>query len=271
MARYGRAMHPLSAAVETLLRETARAVVLPRFRNLAASEIEEKSPGDHVTIADRESEAMLHAGLARLMPGSLIIGEEAYALDPGVMDGINEGPVWLIDPIDGTSNFAEGITPFGMMIALLNDGAREAGWMFDPVANRMCHALRGAGAFVDGNPITARETGGALPVAALAMQFLPPERREDLSGRAADKLDIVPIPRCAAEQYPRLALGQNDIALFERSLPWDHAAGALFLEEAGGIIRRTDGSAYHVGDGRSGLLGASSRRMWDTGARILFG
>lgn len=263
-------MHILSDSVESLLRDTARAVVLPRFRNLAASEIEEKSPGDHVTIADRESEARLYDGLSRIMPHARIIGEEACAADPGVLDGINDGLVWLIDPIDGTSNFAAGITPFGMMIALLNGGAREAGWMFDPIANRMCHAMRGAGAFVDGNKITARETGSALPVAALAMHFLPLQRREDLSGRSAGKLDIAPIPRCAAEQYPRLALGQNDIALFERSLPWDHAAGALFLEEAGGIIRRTDGSAYHVGDGRSGLLGASSRRMWDTGARILF-
>jgi fructose-1,6-bisphosphatase/inositol monophosphatase family enzyme len=101
------------------------------------------------------------------------------------------------------------------------------------------------------------------------MHFLSPERRAELEARSAGKLSVVPIPRCAAEQYPRLALGQNDISLFERSLPWDHAPGALFLEEAGGIIRRTDGSPYRVGDGGKGLLGASSRRMWDAAAEIL--
>ena len=89
--------------------------------------------------------------------------------------------------------------------------------------------------------------------------------------RAAGKLTIAPIPRCAGDQYPQLVLGVCDIALFERALPWDHAAGALFLEEAGGVIRRIDGSTYHVGDGQTGLLGASSQAMWDDAARVLFG
>jgi fructose-1,6-bisphosphatase/inositol monophosphatase family enzyme len=262
-------MHTLSKAVETLIRDVATAVILPRFRNLAASEIIEKSPGDLVTIADRESEERLHEGLSALLADARIIGEEACAADPKVMDGINEGTVWLIDPIDGTSNFAEGISPFGVMIALLAEGERIAGWMFDPVLGRMCHAAAGVGAFVGGERVYARECGADLPIAALAMHFLSPERRAELETRSAGKLSVVPIPRCAAEQYPRLALGQNDISLFERSLPWDHAPGALFLEEAGGIIRRTDGSSYRVGDGRTGLLGASSTRMWDTAAEIL--
>jgi fructose-1,6-bisphosphatase/inositol monophosphatase family enzyme len=262
-------MHPLSAPVEALIQDVAATIILPRFRNLAASEIIEKSPGDLVTIADRESEARLHDGLSVLLPEACIIGEEACAADPKVMDGINEGLVWLIDPIDGTSNFAEGISPFGVMIALLEEGDRIAAWMFDPVLGRMCHAAAGAGAFVDGERVYARECGADLPIAALAMHFLSPERRAELEARSAGKLSVVPIPRCAAEQYPRLALGQNDISLFERSLPWDHAPGALFLEEAGGIIRRTDGSPYRVGDGGKGLLGASSRRMWDAAAEIL--
>jgi fructose-1,6-bisphosphatase/inositol monophosphatase family enzyme len=136
---------------------------------------------------------------------------------------------------------------------------------------RMCHAARDQGAFINGERITARESGSALPIAAIATGFLPEERRADIERRADGKLSIVPIPRCAAEQYPRIALGTNDIALFERSLPWDHAPGALFVEEAGGVIRRNDGSEYRVGDGRTGLLGAASPRLWDEAARILFG
>jgi fructose-1,6-bisphosphatase/inositol monophosphatase family enzyme len=264
-------MHSLSPQVEALIRQTATEIVLPRFRNLLASEISEKSPGDHVTIADHESEVRLSEGLARILPEARVIGEEACAADPSVMEGINEGFVWIIDPIDGTSNFAQGIAPFGLMVALLNDGEREAGWMFDPVTARMCHAARDQGAFINGERITARESGSALPIAAIATGFLPEERRADIERRADGKLSIVPIPRCAAEQYPRIALGTNDIALFERSLPWDHAPGALFVEEAGGVIRRNDGSEYRVGDGRTGLLGAASPRLWDEAARILFG
>jgi fructose-1,6-bisphosphatase/inositol monophosphatase family enzyme len=260
----------LTIAVEALLRDVATEIVMPRFRALNADQISEKSPGDLVTIADQESEIQLAEGLADILPEAQIVGEEATAADPNLLNRLDDGLIWLIDPIDGTSNFAEGISPFALMIALLDNGVREGGWIYDPVANRLCHALRGQGAFVDHKPIQASETGAAHPVAALATRFMTPEKRSDVEMRAAGKLTIAPIPRCAGDQYPQLVLGQADIALFERALPWDHAAGALFLEEAGGIICRTDGRAYVTGDGGTGLLGASSQRLWDDAARILF-
>ncbi len=245
--------------------------MLPRFRKLAAHEVEEKSPGEVVTIVDRECEARLADGLHRLLPEAAIIGEEACAADPDRASHINRGLVWLIDPVDGTANFAEGKTPFALMVALLEDGRRSASWIFDPVANRMCRASAQRGAFVDGKRIRARETGATLPVAELGLKFLSPERREDVMRRASGKFEIAPFARCAGAQYPRIALGQNDIALFERTLPWDHAPGALFAEEAGAVVRRPDGSLYEVGDGGSGLIAASSQRMWDRAACILFG
>ena len=66
-------------------------------------------------------------------------------------------------------------------------------------------------------------------------------------------------------------LGQNDAALFERTYPWDHIAGALFVSEAGGVAKRPDGSAYRVGDDRRGLLVASTPALWDAIAALLFG
>jgi len=107
--------------------------------------------------------------------------------------------------------------------------------------------------------------------AALATYFLTKAEHAEIGRRATGHFTLVDIPRCAAEQYPRLALGQNDLALFERSHPWDHAPGALFLNEAGGRLLRRDGSEYRIGDGKKGLLGASSQRIWDEGARVLFG
>jgi fructose-1,6-bisphosphatase/inositol monophosphatase family enzyme len=124
---------------------------------------------------------------------------------------------------------------------------------------------------LNGQRIAARETGAALPIAELGMKFLSEDRRADVLRRVEGAFVIAPFVRCAAEQYPRIALGQNDIALFERSLPWDHAPGALFVEEAGAVIRRPDGSGYRVGDGRRGLIAASSQRMWDRAASVLFG
>ncbi len=264
-------MHALHAEVSALMRKVASEIILPRFRTLAAHEIHEKTPGDLVTIADHESEAFLTEALVRLLPEARVVGEEAVAADASVADGIANGIVWVIDPLDGTLNFAEGKHPFAVMIGLLVDGEREAGWILDPVTNRMCHAARGLGAFVDGAQIHAKPTGHALPVGAIAPYFLPPERKLELERRAASKIEVVAIPRCAGEQYPRLVLGQNDIALFERSLPWDHAPGALLLEEAGGKIARPDGSPYRIGMPGTGLIAAASPASWDEAARILVG
>jgi fructose-1,6-bisphosphatase/inositol monophosphatase family enzyme len=264
-------MHALDRSVSHLMTAVATEIVLPRFKNLRADEIEEKSPDDYVTIADKESELRLYDGLLRILPDAGVIGEEATAADPSLIDRAGDGLVWIVDPIDGTSNFAAGRAPFGIMVALVDNGTAQAGWILDPLSGRMCHAVLGGGAFVDGVPITARATGADLPITALATYFLSPDAHADLVERATGKLTLVDIPRCAAEQYPRLVLGENDIGSFERALPWDHAPGALFVNEAGGKLCRRNGSPYIIGDRQNGLLGASSPALWDLAARILFG
>jgi fructose-1,6-bisphosphatase/inositol monophosphatase family enzyme len=264
-------MSPVHAAVDGLMRKIGRDVVMARFRNLSAADIEEKAADDYVTVADKLSEERLTEGLLAILPGSHVIGEEAVAADPSLLDHIREGQAWIVDPIDGTGNYAAGRTPFAIMVALAERGEVQAGWILDPSTRRMCHAARGAGAFIDNRRIMARETGAALPVAALATRYLPADVREDVLARAAGRMTEVAVPHCAGEQYPRVVLGENDLALFWRSMPWDHAPGSLFVEEAGGRVARLDGSAYKVGDDLTGLLAAASPRVWDEAAHLLFG
>lgn len=256
--------------VGTLMRQVAADIVLPRFRQLGAQDIDEKSPGDPVTIADRESELRLAEGLARIMPNVRILGEEAAAADPRLLEGIDQGALWIIDPIDGTANFAAGMAPFAIMIALAHDGIAEAGWILDPLTGRLCHAVRRGGAFIDGERIVARGSGNERPVASLATQFMSREEGDALLARTAGLLTPAEIPRCAGEQYPRLALGQNDMSVFHRTLPWDHVPGILFLEEAGGKAARPNGKPYRFADGEQSILGASTPELWDRGAEILF-
>ena len=258
-------------AVSALMRQVGADVVMPRFQALAAHEVVEKGPGDLVTIADRESELRLGEGLAGILPEARIIGEEAVSADASLLDGIGDGLAWIIDPIDGTSNFAEGITPFAIMIALIDGGEVIGGWILDPLTGRLLHAAKGEGAFLDGRRITARPTGAALPVAALATHYLPTEIRADFEARAPGRLENVAVPRCAGEQYPRVILGQNDAALFWRALPWDHAPGALILTEAGGRIARFDGAPYRLAAPGFGLLAASTPQLWDEVRGILLG
>jgi fructose-1,6-bisphosphatase/inositol monophosphatase family enzyme len=179
------------------------------------------------------------------------------------MDKLGDALCWIIDPVDGTNNFAVGKPPFGILVALAEAGETIAGWIYDPLRERLCHAHRGQGAFIGEERIAARTTGAEPPVAAISLMFADPAQRAALKTRIAPHYTLVDIPRCAAEQYPRLVLGENDISIFERTLAWDHAPGVLFVNEAGGKVARFDGSPYRVDEDRKGLLGAASPALWD--------
>lgn len=257
-------MNTLDRSVLELMRTVTEEVILPRFRNLASHEIIEKAADDLVTVADREAEAALEEGLAKIDPSLAIVGEEAAHADAGVLDALS-GDCWIVDPIDGTHNFAHGHAPFGIILAQASGGECQSGWIYDCLSGRFCHAHRGEGAFVDGEATKAQTTGQDQPVAAISRIFLTEEQREQVDRKLAPHYTMVEIPRCAAEQYPRLALGENDVSSFKRTLAWDHAAGVLWLNEAGGKAARLDGSAYRVDEqSKPGLVGASSPAIWDT-------
>jgi len=253
----------LTQSVAAVMRDAAARAIMPRYQSLTADEIEAKAADDLVTIADTDAEAILAEGLARLLPEAAIVGEEAVHADPALMDKLGDALCWIIDPVDGTNNFAVGKPPFGILVALAEAGETIAGWIYDPLRERLCHAHRGQGAFIGEERITARTTGAEPPVAAISLMFADPAQRAALKTRIAPHYTLVDIPRCAAEQYPRLVLGENDISIFERTLAWDHAPGVLFVNEAGGKVARFDGSPYRVDEDRKGLLGAASPALWD--------
>jgi fructose-1,6-bisphosphatase/inositol monophosphatase family enzyme len=253
----------LSTAVETLMRHAANHAILPHYQRLTAGQIVEKAADDLVTIADGESEAILADGLAKILPEAAIVGEEAAHADPAILVRLAGDLCWIIDPLDGTNNFAAGRPPFGILVALAQSGVTIGGWILDPISGRFCAAQAGQGAWINGARITAKTTGQSPPIAAISLLFADPVKRAALKDQIAPHYTLADIPRCAAEQYPRLVLGVNDCSIFERTLAWDHAAGVLFLNEAGGKAAREDGSAYRVDDSRKGLLAAANPRLWD--------
>jgi len=257
----------LHQAMHVLLREVTAKVILPRYQKLATNEITPKLADDVVTVADHESEAMLGEELARIADIP-VVGEEAAFADESVFDRLG-GDCWIVDPLDGTRNFAKGQPPFGILIAMASGGEAHTGWIYDCLSDRFCVAHRGQGAFVNGERIIARPTGEDPPLAAISLIFLEAARRKAVKAAIADYRQV-DIPYCAAEQYPRLALGVNDLSYFERTLPWDHAAGALWLNEAGGKCARVDGSPYRVDRWRDkGLIGAASPALWEAMAERL--
>lgn len=254
----------LDAAVAELMRETAEKTLVKHYQRLDADEVSNKAADDVVTIADTESEIMLAEGLAKILPEAAIVGEEAAHADPAIFERLSDKLCWIIDPLDGTNNYAVGKPPFGILIALAQGGETVAGWIYDPLSGRLCTAHRGQGAWVNGEKLSAQGSGNDTPIAAISLVFVDKSKRASLMEHIAPHYTLVDIPRCAAEQYPRIALGQNDVSLFEKTLAWDHAAGVLFLNEAGGRAARPDGSAYRVDRHlEPGLIGAASPRLFD--------
>ncbi|HEX5657816.1 MAG TPA: inositol monophosphatase family protein [Polyangiales bacterium] len=257
--------------VEDVMRTVASQVIVPRFGALAHGDVEDKGDGDLVTVADREAEQLIAEALLDLLPGARVVGEEQTARQPDLLERLDQGDVWLIDPLDGTGNFVEGTPCFATMIALLSKGETVAAWLLDPLTDKMARAERGAGAWFGGQRMYADIDAPAAENlrGAVLVKYMPRALREHVQDRLPRISEALPGTRCAGAEYPAIATGQQDFAVFWRTLPWDHAPGALFVTEAGGVAARFDGAPYRVADERAGLLVARNRAIWDEAQRAL--
>jgi fructose-1,6-bisphosphatase/inositol monophosphatase family enzyme len=259
--------------VAELIREVAATIVLPRFRHLAEGDVRHKSPGDLVTVADQESERALTRGLTALLPGSAVVGEEAVAAEPRLVDRVGDaGAVWIVDPLDGTNNFAAGKTPFAVMVALARGGELVSSWILDVTGDHLTVAEAGSGAYRDGVRVKTRtdDPGAAGLRGVVAHQYLPPPLRSVARVNAPKLGRVSRGHHCAGYEYPAVATDEQQFALFWRILPWDHAPGALIVREAGGAVRHLDGSAYHPSDHERGMLVAPNDDVWHTVRDTLF-
>ena len=150
----------LDAAILALLREVSRTAILPRYQKLAEHEVSAKIADDVVTVADHESEALLAEGLAKIADLA-VVGEEAAFADESVFDRL-AGDCWIVDPLDGTRNFAAGKAPFGILVAMASGGETHSGWIYDCLTGRFCTAHRGRAP-----SWTARKSPPARPASPL--------------------------------------------------------------------------------------------------------
>lgn len=266
-------------AVIDLLRQVARTEILSRFKKLGSGDIRSKSgPLDPVTVADEAAEQALRAGLNKLFPADDVIGEEAVAAGEARLERLCEpGRVWILDPIDGTANFASELPLFGVMAALVEADEILASFIFDPFGDDCAVALRGQGAWMIAADGTRRSLHVCPPApvnemtaGAISWRFMPdPLKSRVLEGLPA--LASVTDYRCAAHQYRLLAGGYCHVSLYQKLMPWDHAAGVLLHREAGGYARRFDGSAYKPSSVDGGLLLAPDEASWAALAQALLG
>ncbi len=251
-------MAPDPQRVAALIRTVAAEEIVPRFRNLGDGDVFEKKPGDLVTAADIAAEARLAEGLAAQVAGSRVVAEEMADKDPTILNRLcGDAPVWVIDPVDGTANFAAGRPVFAVIVAYIQGAATRAGWILDVLADEMAVAEEGSGAFVDGTRLHA---AGAAPLAEMTGYVGARLRRDP---EVAARLGPIRVSRCSGRDHVDLALGALHYALYRRALPWDHAAGALIHLEAGGYNATIGGTPYRPdGTPEQGLLLAPDRDAW---------
>ncbi len=256
-------------SVIDLLRHVARTEILSRFKKLAPEDVRTKAgPLDPVTVADVAAEKALKAGLNQLFPSDDVIGEEAVSSGAARIERLSEpGRVWILDPIDGTANFASELPLFGVMASLVEEDEVLAGFIFDPFGDDCAVALKGQGSWLVAADGTHRRMQVAAPVpvnemvGSMSWRFMPEPMRSHVLHRL-DRLAAVTDYRCAAHQYRMLSSGYCHVQMFRKLLPWDHAAGVLLHREAGGYARHFDGSVYRPSVTGGGLLLAPDEASW---------
>ena len=256
--------------VADLMRDTAAAELLPRFRALAEHEVRLKRPGDVVTVADELSEQRLASGLAKILPGVPVVGEEAVEKDPGLVELIGRPgeACWVVDPLDGSANFASGKDRFAMIVCLVQDRVTVGGWILDVPRGHIAIALKGQGVTLDGSNVQA------LPSTRPPVGFVGYKVRREfdrqLPAVQRQSLGRVSTLSCAGAEYLEILGGRADFNLYRRTKPWDHAAGVLMLEEAGGQAVRFDGQAYEPNQPINAGLIAAIRPQTLAEVRTLF-
>ncbi|MDT0436148.1 inositol monophosphatase family protein [Streptomyces sp. NPDC005840] len=243
-----------AADVEKAIREAAATEIMPRFRTLAAHEVDQKAgPHDLVTDADRLAERYLTEVLGTLLPGSVVVGEEAVHADPDVYEAIQgDTPVWIVDPVDGTRQFVGGDTGFCTLVALARHGELLASWTYAPARDQLATAVRGGGAHLDGVRLRAGtpDAGRDLRVATSHPDYTTDAQKRVLHTLSVD--GIAPRPcGSAGLEYLAVARGELDATAFSWEAAWDHAAGLLLVEEAGGAQLTVSGEPFRITGGNA--------------------
>ena len=251
-----------------LARRVAAAEILPRFRALDAGAHRAKTRADDlVTMADTAAERAFAAGVADILPEAVVIGEEGVSEDPGLLDALGHADLAvLLDPVDGTWNFAAGIAAFGMLVAVIHRGETVWGLLYDPVLDDWIVARRDGGAWHEGAGRAPRRLvlEGATP--AHATSFVPlslfdEDHREEVARRMA-RAGRTGSLRCSCHEYRTLLFGGADGIVNVLAQPWDHAAGALAVAEAGGVAALPDGRPYAPVPRAGGFVAARSQEAW---------
>lgn len=266
-------MMPDAFRVAQAIADVTAAEIAPHFGKLEKEAVRHKSSAtDLVTRVDEAAEAALKKALSALAPGAGFVGEEAAAADPSIVAALSgEGAFWIVDPLDGTRNFVNGVAEFGTIVAYVENGATLIGWIYAAPERKCAVAVKGEGVRWDGGTPVVAPRSNDPPMGLRSMGWLTPQWRDRLALALGKNLASRP-GRCSAYAYLKLMTGEVDFKLSSRIHPWDHAAGALILAELGGRAAFLEnGETYSPRDSIDApLLATAPGRDWaEVSGRLL--
>lgn len=213
--------------------------------------------GDIVTEVDLACEKLIIQRIKDEYPSDAILSEEVGRIGPE-----SDGPVWVIDPLDGTRNYMAGIPFFCVSIGLVRQGVAEVGAVYDPIHDEMFFARRGAGAFLNGEPINVADDGeieDAIISVAWVKRKASRERFVRYVDRLAGQTSYFRRLGSAALVSCYVACGRIGAYLQAGLNPWDMAAGTVIIEEAGGAVTDFDGSHVDLRDSNIEIVTAGPK------------
>lgn len=235
---------PIPAQLLTVCELAARAGAEQLLAWRGRFQAREKAPRDLVTDADYASEKAVRGVIADHFPDHGILGEEAP-----VMEQLDRPYCWVVDPLDGTINYAHGFPCWGVSVAVAHAGRIVAGVVLDPERNECFSAHEGSGAFLNGRLISVSDAV-AVEQALVAISLPPTLDHDSPDFRALMK--ISPICQAlrrtgsAALNLAYVASGRLDAHWAHEIHPWDAAAGVILVREAGGAVSAADGSPFDL-------------------------
>ncbi|TWB61915.1 myo-inositol-1(or 4)-monophosphatase [Rhizobium sp. ERR 922] len=264
--------------VMTTVAAAAAKEIMPRFRNLDAGDISEKTSAiDLVTEADLLAERHITTALKARFPSALIVGEEAYEADKSVVPALAHAELaFTIDPVDGTFNFAAGLPVFGTIVAVIANGETIGSIIHDPVLGDTVTAMKGGGTFLRRESGEARRLAVTAPAPLTAMTGAISWGHMDEPDRSRinanlSKTRMVFSVNCSAYEYWMVASGKWHFIGHSKLMPWDHLAGVLAHQEAGGYTAKFDGTPHKPGETIGGIISAPDEESWRMIRREIIG
>lgn len=220
-------------SVLSTIKFVAQTEIMPRYLKVAR---QQKSDGSLFTEADVASQAALVTGLRTVLECPVLGEEMSVAEQEALWHEAGQSGLWCIDPIDGTSNFVNGLPYFAVSVGLVRDGRCVLGAVYDPVSDEMFYAEKGQGAYLNGVrlPIKTHAPAFHHAMAAVDLKRLSRDLARDIAG--APPFSSQRNYGASALDWCYTAAGRFDLYLHGGQKLWDYVAGALILEEAGGAL-----------------------------------